>query len=189
MERQSYHLGCVQLQSISLAYHTDRRKKGTGQTYSNELFFIGTRPNPSGVPICSSLPQNPYGTFVIQDVSSGKYVTASSANINLVASTNATSLAATFESTYVPNSGNLMLTSTGQYVTADSSGSYALAADRAVASTWERFVIRQKAGAPEGVYSIKAYSNGLYVMVARDGSLVNNATTEATGGGFRFIAA
>ena len=80
-----------------------------------------------------------------------------------------------------------MLTSTGQYVTADSSGDYALAAARAVASTWERFIIRQKAGAATGVYSIKAYSNGLYVTVASDGSLVNNATSEAAGAGFRFV--
>lgn len=171
----------------AVAWSANITSWGTGQTYSNELFFIGTRPNPSGVPICSSLPENPYGSFVIQDVKSGKYVTASSSNVNLVASTNSTSSASTFNSTYVPNSGNLVLTSTGQYVTADSSGDYALAAARAVASTWERFIIRQKAGAATGVYSIKAYSNGLYVTVASDGSLVNNATSEAAGAGFRFV--
>ncbi len=121
--------------------------------------------------------------------SSGKYVAASSANSNLVASATAASQAATFNSAYFPNAGTLELTSTSQYVTADSSGNYALAAARAVASTWERFVIRQKFGAASGVYSIKAASNGLYITVGSDGSLVNNGPSEAASAGFKFVSA
>lgn len=161
---------------------------GTGQTFTNELYFIGTRPNPSGKPICGTLPQNPYGSFKIKVASSGNYVAASSANTNLVASATSAGAAATFSSSYVPNAGTLQLTSTSQYVTADQSGSYTLAASRGTASTWERFTIRQKVGAASGVYSIKAASNGLYITVAGDGSLINNGANEASSAGFNFVA-
>ena len=153
------------------------------------MYFIGTRPNPSGTPICGAFPQNPYGNFKIQVASSGNFVAASSANTNLVASATSSGAAATFGSAYVPNAGTLQLASTGQYVTADQSGSNALAAVRATASTWERFTVRQKVGAATGVYSIKAGSNGLYVTVAGDGSLINNGANEAASAGFRFVAA
>ncbi len=89
----------------------------------------------------------------------------------------------------MPNAGTLQLMSTGQYVTADQSGSYTVAAVRATASTWERFTVRQKIGAASGVYSIKASSNGLYITVASDGSLINNGANEAASAGFRFVAA
>ena len=162
---------------------------GTGNTYTNELFFIGTRPNPSGTPICSALPQNPYGNFKLQVASSGDFVVASSANTNLIASANTFSAASTFQSAYVPNAGTLQLLSTGEYVTADSSGNYTLSAARTVASTWERFTVRQKVGAASGVSSIKAASNGLYVTIASDGSLINNGANEAASAGFHFVAA
>lgn len=73
-------------------------------------------------------------------------------------------------------------------MTADDSGNYALAATRAVASTWEQFVIRQKIGAPGGVYSILAVSNSLYVTINSDGWLINNGEVEADSAGFYFIA-
>ncbi|KAI0153316.1 glycoside hydrolase family 81 protein [Xylariaceae sp. FL1272] len=162
---------------------------GTGNTYSNELFFISTRPNPSGTPICSALPSNPYGNYKIQVASSGAYVAASASNTNLVASTATTSAsAAVFNSAYRPNAGTLKLSSTNQFVTADSSGTYALSAARATASSWETFIIRPKVGAATGVYSIKASSNGYYVTVASDGSLKNSAANEADSTGFTFVA-
>ncbi|KAI1331870.1 glycosyl hydrolase family 81-domain-containing protein [Xylariaceae sp. FL0255] len=161
---------------------------GSGNTYSNELYFISTRPNPSGQPICSSVPSNPYGNYTIQAVSTGNYVAASSSNTNLVASATSASGAAVFNSAYLPNAGTLELLSNNMYVTADSSGDYALAATRATASTWEQYVIRQKIGAASGVYSIKAVSNGYWVTLGSDGSLLNNAATEAASAGFKFIA-
>jgi endo-1,3(4)-beta-glucanase len=93
-----------------------------------------------------------------------------------------------FNNSFVPNAGTLQLISTGQYVTADISGDYALAAIRAVASTWEQFIIRQKIGAPAGVYSILAVSNSLYVTVNSEGWLINNGEDEADSAGFYFIA-
>ncbi|KAK4235357.1 glycosyl hydrolase family 81-domain-containing protein [Achaetomium macrosporum] len=174
---------------VAAAWSANLTNWGTGNTYTNELYFIGTRPNPLGTPICASLPQNPYGTFKLQVAATGNYVAvASSANPNLVASPGISSSAASsFTSAYVPNAGTLQLASTGQYVTADQSGNYPLAGSRATASTWERFVIRRKVGAAEGVYTIKAASNGRYVTVASDGSLVNDGVEEAAGAGFRFV--
>ncbi|KAJ6787751.1 hypothetical protein PWT90_04010 [Aphanocladium album] len=162
---------------------------GSGNTYTNELYFIGTRPNPSGRPICGTLPQNPYGTFKLQSASSGRYVAASAAKPNLVAGTTDAGAASSFASAYLPNAGTLQLVSSGQYVTADQSGTGTLAAARGSASAWERFVVRQKVGAATGVYTIKAASNGKYVTLAGDGSLVNSAADESAGEGFRFVKA
>lgn len=182
---------CVMIAAYSNAnpqtaaqWSTNMTSWGSGQTFTNELYFIGTRPNPSGTPICNAFPQNPYGLFQLQEASSGQYVAASSANTNLIVS--GSSAAATFNSSFVPNAGTLQLTDTEQYVTADSSGDDALAAIRATASAWEHFVIRQKIGAASGVYSILAASNGLFVTVNSDGSLINNAATEVESAGFRF---
>lgn len=134
------------------------------------------------------MPQNPHGDFKIQVASSGKFVAASSSNSRLVASANSGDQAGVFKSAYVPNAGTLQLKSTGQYVTADQSGQNPLDAARATASTWETFTIRQKNGAPQGVYSIKASSNGKYVTVAGDGGLVNGAANEADSAGFKFVS-
>jgi endo-1,3(4)-beta-glucanase len=131
------------------------------------------------------MPSNPIGKFTLQVASNNQYVSASASNTNLVANTNAAG-AAVFASAYLPNAGTLQLVSTSQYVTADNSGNFDLAATRATASTWETFVVRQKVGAPTGVYSIKASSNGLWVVVQADGSLKNSGTTEASSTGFYF---
>jgi len=158
---------------------------GTGNTFTNQVYFISTRPNTDGT-TCSSL-TNPLGNFTLQV--NGKYVAASSANPNLVANLTNQSAAAVFDIAFAPNGGTIKLLSTGQFVTADQSGSYTLSASRAVASTWETYVIRQKQGAASGVYTVRADSNGLYVMVGADGSLFNNGSTEASGAPFSFIAA
>jgi len=188
---KAHKLGCVLFSDMSAMVVMTKHvpKSGSGNTFTNEMYFIGTRPNPSGAPICGTFPQNPYGNFKIQVASSGNFVAASSANTNLVASATSSGAAATFRSAYVPNAGTLQLASTGQYVTSDQSGSNVLAAVRAIASTWERFTIRQKVGAAADVYSIKAGSNGRYITVAGDGSLINNGANEAAAAGFRFVAA
>jgi endo-1,3(4)-beta-glucanase len=99
------------------------------------------------------------------------------------------SAAATFNSSWVPNTGTLQLTSTAQYVTADQSGNDTLAAIRATASSWEQFVISQKVGAASGVYSIQAASNGYYLTINSDGWLIKNAVNETESTGIYFIAA
>ncbi|KAF4343989.1 glycoside hydrolase family 81 [Fusarium beomiforme] len=161
---------------------------GSGNTYTNELYFIGTRPNQSSQPICGTLPSNPYGDYKIQ-ATSGKYVVSAADGGKLSASGASASDADTFSSAYVPNAGTLQLTRNKQFVTADQSGASALSAARATASTWERFIIRQKAGESQDVYSIKAASNGKYVRVSGDGSLVNDTAAEKDATGFRFVKA
>ncbi|KAF7981371.1 hypothetical protein HWV62_33845 [Athelia sp. TMB] len=155
---------------------------GSGNTYTNTLYFISTRPNTGG-PICSATNANPVGTFTIS-TTSGQYVVSTAANENLIASGTA-STATKFTFAWQPNSGTIYNTANSQYVTADQSGIDALASARTVASTWETYVIRQKVGAATGVYSIKANSNGLYVILGAGGALINNATTEAGSTGFR----
>ncbi|KAF5552869.1 glycoside hydrolase family 81 [Fusarium mexicanum] len=161
---------------------------GSGNTYTNELYFISTRPNPNGQPICGNLPENPYGDYKIQ-TTSGKYIVSAANGGQLSAASNSTSYAAVFSSAYVPNAGTLQLARDKQYVTADQSGTYSLSAARAIADTWERFIIRQKVGEADGVYSIKAFSNGKYVRVGGDGTLVNDGAVESDATGFRFIKA
>ncbi|CZR44134.1 uncharacterized protein FPRO_13919 [Fusarium proliferatum ET1] len=161
---------------------------GSGNTYTNELYFISTRPNSNGQPICATLPENPYGDYKIQ-ATSGKYIVSAANGGQLSASSASANDADTFSSAYVPNAGTLQLARNKQYVTADQSGTFALSAARAVASTWERFIIRQKIGESEGVYSIKAASNGKYVRVGGDGTLVNDGAAENEATGFRFIKA
>ncbi len=162
---------------------------GSGNTFTNELYFIGTRPNPSKEPICTDLPQNPYGDFKIKVSSSGKYVAAENGSGALAASAGSADGAGVFASAYLPNAGTLQLVSTSQYVTADQPGANALAAARGAASSWERFVIRQKKGAAKGVYTIKAASNGQYVATGNDGSLVNSKANEDEATGFEFVKA
>lgn len=138
-------------------------------------------------PICNSLAQNPLGTFRLQEYTSYNWVAASSTNTNLTATLSSNADAAIFNSTFIPNSSKLQLTSTGQYVTADGSGDYALSATRTTASAWEQFIIRQKSGAPGGVYSILAVSNSLYVTISSEGWLINNGEVEADSAGFYFV--
>ncbi|KAK7215835.1 hypothetical protein V2G26_003838 [Clonostachys chloroleuca] len=169
---------------IAAAWSSNITNWGSGNTFTNQLHFIGTRPNPSGQPICGNLAQNPMGNLRVRVAGTNDFVVVESDNI---LKTGAEGNAAVFDSAYVPNSGTLQLTSTGRYVTADQSASGPLTAGAAVASTWERFTIRPKAGAGSGVYTIKAASNGRYVVRGSDGRLVNSAVSEADGTGFSFV--
>ncbi|KAG5731890.1 Endo-1,3(4)-beta-glucanase 1 [Termitomyces sp. T112] len=159
---------------------------GSGNTFSNQLYFLSTRPGASD--ICASAPSNPIGTFYIQSVSTNDYVTESTLP-DLIASSASQSLAAQFQLASTPNAGTIKAVSTNQFVTADSSGSYTISASRDTASTWEIFIIRPKDGAESGVYSILAASNKQYVTLGSDGALINNGSTESSSAGFRFVSA
>ncbi|KAH7205546.1 hypothetical protein BKA60DRAFT_611625 [Fusarium oxysporum] len=152
------------------------------------LFPCRTRPNQNRQPICGSLPENPYGDYKIQ-ATLGKYVASAANGGHLSASGTSANDADTFSSAYVPNAGTLQLARGNQYVKADQSGASALSATRSTASTWERFIIRQKIGESQGVYSIRAASNGKYVRVGDDGALVNDGAVENDATGFRFVKA
>lgn len=159
---------------------------GTGNTFSNQLYFLSTRPGASNV--CASAPSNPIGTFYIQSVATGAYV-AESTLPNLIVSSTSQSLAAKFQLASAPNAGTIKAVSTNQFVTADSSGSSTISASRDTASAWEIFVIRPKEGAESGVYSVLAASNKQYVTLGSDGALVNNGATELSSAGFRLLDA
>jgi endo-1,3(4)-beta-glucanase len=51
---------------VAAAYSANVTNWGSGDTYTNNLHFIGTRPNPSGAPICGALKSNPVGNFKLQ---------------------------------------------------------------------------------------------------------------------------
>ncbi|TFK60669.1 glycoside hydrolase family 81 protein [Pluteus cervinus] len=160
---------------------------GSGNTYTNQLHFVATRPNPTKAPICSSGLANPQGNFVLQSVSNGKFVVSSGANPNLMATGASQTNGVTLNFAFAPNAGTLKSVSTSQFVTADITGNFTLAAARPVASGWEIFVVRPKQGAASGVYTILAGSNKKYVVVNGDGSLVNSGATEAAAAGFKLI--
>ncbi|KAG5729861.1 putative endo-1,3(4)-beta-glucanase 2 [Termitomyces sp. T112] len=158
---------------------------GTGNTFSNQLYFLSTRPGASNV--CASAPSNPIGNFYIQSVTTNSYVSASTLP-NLIASSTSQNLAAKFQLAFAPNAGTMKAVSTNQFVTADISGSFTISASRATASTWEVFIIRPKHGAPSGVYSILAASNKQYVTLGSNGALINNGATESNSAGFRLVS-
>lgn len=119
---------------------------------SFQVYFIATRPNTSGQSLCTTGNANPLGNFTIQSADTNNYVTASAVNTNLLASSTSTSISnvAIFNFAFAPNAGTIQLDSTSQFITADISGDFALAAIRSTASTWERFLIRQKEGGGDG---------------------------------------
>lgn len=92
-----------------------------------------------------------------------------------------------FNFAFAPNAGTIKSVLTGQFVTADQSGTGALSAARGVASTWEVFQLRQQVGQPSGVYTILAGSNHAYVQLGGDGSLINGAQAVGQAAGFRAI--
>ncbi|KAG6891165.1 hypothetical protein C0992_009780 [Termitomyces sp. T32_za158] len=159
---------------------------GTGNTFSNQLYFLSTRPGASNV--CASAPFNPIGTFYIQSVTTNAYVTES-ALPDLIASSTSQSFGARFQLASAPNAGTIKAVSTNQFVTADISGSYTISASRDTVSTWEIFIIRPKEGAESGVYSILAASNKQYVTLGYNGDLINNGAIESSSAGFRLVAA
>ncbi|CAG9942579.1 unnamed protein product [Clonostachys rosea f. rosea IK726] len=129
---------------IAAAWSSNITNWGSGNTFTNQLHFTGTRPNSRGQPICGNLAQNFMGNLRVRVAGTNNFVVVESDNI---LKTGAEGNAAVFDSAYLPNSGALQLTSTGRYVTADQSASGPLTAGAEVASTWERFTIRPKTGA------------------------------------------
>lgn len=159
---------------------------GSGNTYSNQIYFLSTRPNPSGAAICTTTSSPPEGTFLIQDVNTGRYVVSTAANPNLLATATAASGGTPFLFGWRPNSNSIQSVVTGEFVTADQSGTFTLAAARDVASSWETFRMSPVAGTSDQ-YNIFAASNGKYVTTAGSGDLLNNGATAAAGGKYRLV--
>ncbi|KAH8928622.1 glycoside hydrolase family 81 protein [Atractiella rhizophila] len=158
---------------------------GSGNTATNEVYFISTRPNPPST-VCSASAANPVGNFKLSH--NNNFVRSPADRVDLYTD-GTSSTATTYTFNFVPGGGTIKATSNNQFVTADQSGNFPLGAARAVASAWETFIVRPKTGAGSNVYTIKAGSNKKYVVVQADGSLRNTGDTEASGTGFLFTAA
>ncbi|GAB5591706.1 hypothetical protein Unana1_06606 [Umbelopsis nana] len=143
---------------------------GSGNSASNQLYFISTRSSSSD--ICSATLQTPQGNYYIQDVASGKYVTVSGSGA-LTASVSATLIATPFTLAFMPGGGSILAQSNNMYVTADPNGQAALNAARATASTYETF---RWVSQNDGSYTLEALVNHDYVSTTSSG-LVNNANS------------
>lgn len=153
---------------------------------SPKLWFIATRPNPSGAPICTTAQNKPNGTWVLQDVGTGKYVTSSNSRPSLYADTPNGGLAAAIVLSSVPGGITLRANATSQYVTADESGKYALSAQRDSASAWEIFSFQLLSGTTDQ-YTMTAHSNKKYVALGDDGALMPTAASSSTASVFRLV--
>jgi endo-1,3(4)-beta-glucanase len=130
---------------------------------------------------------NPAGTFALQEVSSGLYVSAPTSRQTLIADTTAAGSATKF--VFAPingtgGGGSIRSTLDNSYVSADIGGGVPLIANRATASTWETFLVQPAAAA--GTYTIQALSNNDYVVSSSAG-LVNSATTVSGAATFRLV--
>ncbi|RDB25146.1 putative endo-1,3(4)-beta-glucanase 2 [Hypsizygus marmoreus] len=157
---------------------------GSGNSYSNQMYFLSTRPGASGV--CTAATGNPIGNFYIQSTN-GNFISTATLP-NLIASVTSQPQAAQFKFAFAPNAGTIQAMSNNKFVTADQAGTFTLSAARDVASAWEVFIIRPKSGAGSGIYSILAASNKNYLTLGTGGALINNGATEASSAGFRLVA-
>lgn len=155
---------------------------GSGNSASNQLYFIATRSSSSD--ICSANLQTPQGIYYIQDSASGNYVAVSTSG-TLAATASGTSQATAFDLAFMPGGGSIMSLSNNQYVTADPNGQSPLAAARTVASTYETFRWIMQG---DGSYEIEALVNRLDITSTSSG-LVNNAnsTNGVTPGTYKLV--
>lgn len=101
---------------------------------------------------------------------SGKYVTLGT-DSKLTAVGGANVLASKFRLAFKPGGGTLQALNNNKYVTADSSGTSALAATKDTASMYELFRWYPQ---PDETYQLRALSNKGFVGTAADRQLTNN---------------
>ncbi|KZW02911.1 glycoside hydrolase family 81 protein [Exidia glandulosa HHB12029] len=159
---------------------------GSGNSYSNQVYFTSTRPNPSGKPICASSQLNPEGIFLIQDVESGKFVTSTPSQPDLTANADHSSDASLFQLSFMPGGGSMQNFATGMFVTADPNAQHGILAGAAVPSTWEMLTAVPDPSGEEGVFNLRSGSNLLWID-SSSGSLVNSATTQAAASKLRIV--
>lgn len=143
---------------------------GGGNSWTNSLYFISSQPSSSD--ICTDLGQSPEGLFILQDVSSGKYVSLGSES-RLSAAAGVDVLATKFRLAFKPGGSTLQAVSNGNFVTADSSGENILAATKESASLYEMFRWYPQ---PDESYHFRALSNKGWVGTEGEGFLKNNGT-------------
>lgn len=122
---------------------------------ATKLYFLSTRPNPSGKAICTATQNPPEGTFLIQDVATGRYVVSTAATVNLLATATAASGGTPFVFAWKPGSNTILNSVNNMFVTADQSGTTPLASARTVASSWESFKLALVSGTTDQVCMIR----------------------------------
>lgn len=151
-----------------------------------QVYFISTRPNPTGAPICGSAQLNPEGTFLIQDIESGLFVTSTSSQPALMASAADASDGSLFQLSFMPGGGSFQNFATGLFVTANPSGTNPVAALSQVPSTWEVITAVPAPGGDDGVFNLRSGANLLW-MDSTSGTLLNSASTQSAASQFRII--
>ncbi|CAG7831711.1 unnamed protein product [Allacma fusca] len=141
---------------------------GTGNSASNQLYFVATQP--SGADICSAASASPEGIFTIQDTASGKFV-STDANGKLSANTGADVLATKFRLEFVPGGGTIQSLANNKFVSASPDGTQPLAANRDTAGSYEIF---RWASQPDGTHELTAMVNRKLVGTGGGGDLENN---------------
>ncbi|KZW01272.1 hypothetical protein EXIGLDRAFT_638608 [Exidia glandulosa HHB12029] len=153
---------------------------GSGNSYSNQLYFIATRPNPSGRPILKQGDDAPVrGTFSLRLAETGRYVSSRSARPELVADADTLGQAAGFTFGFAPGGVTLCHTLTHQYVTADIGGSSPLSAAREKVAAWEIFKLVPCSDVEGVQYTLMAGSNKRFVTLDAQGALVPSADQRA----------
>lgn len=163
---------------------------GSGNSYSNQLYFIATRPNPSGRPIWPRAGAGwPEGTFALRCVSTGRYVSSRAGRPELVADADIRAQAAALATAFAPGGVTLRHALTKQFVTADISGEHPLSAAREKVAAWEVFKlvrVDEAAGGDGGetAYVLMAGSNKRYVCVGASGALMPSGETRSAAARF-----
>jgi len=148
----------------------------SGNTYTNTLWWIATRPKTSSGPTCSgSIDTIPYTEVFFKAKSNGMYIAFTGAAMPLKANSASAGASAKFILQWVPGGYNLNSTAAGLWVTADAGGANPLDSSRTVTSTWETFAISP---ASNGYYTILA-ANNLLVAVQPNMELIANVVPSA----------
>jgi len=178
-------------------YSTQLTYWGTGNTASNQLYFVSTQPSSRGA-ICTS--RTPEGLFTIQDIQTGNYVgvRGNYFGVNdggiLKAVYPSILLATKFRLDFMPGGGSIQSASTGLYVGANPEVTAPLAAKAQAANAWERFrwisigngyQLTSIIADLEIKKTLKL--DRIPVSTGPDGALINKAG--ATPGQYRLIAA
>lgn len=121
--------------SEAYGYSRDLFDWGSGNSASNQLYFVSTQQSTGG-DICSAGLQTPEGLHNVQDVATGQFLTLSSDG-HLAATTGADVLAEKFDLGFRPGGGTIKSSSSGKFVTASPEGTSALTAARDVAQGYE----------------------------------------------------
>lgn len=140
------------------AYSVELFEWGSGNSASNQLYFVATQPSFDN--ICNTDSQTPEGVYTIQDATTGRFLSMAR-NGHLVAMTSNNVLATKFILAFKPGGGTIKSIINNKFVTGSPDGKQPLAAARDIALGYEIFRwIRQ----PDNSYQLIAMVNRAKVI-------------------------